>query len=95
MAPKYLLPLLGMLRDIYPDLAKNLSLSEGTAWHGFRPVSADGMPFIGKLIPGLAVNTGHGHMGWTMSAGSGELLADLLLDAPVGLDKHPFNPARN
>jgi len=94
MTGEQLAPLLGMLKDIYPDLAKNLSLSDGKIWHGFRPVSADGVPFIGKIKPGLAVNTGHGHMGWTMSAGSGELLADLLLDVPATMDTHPYNPTR-
>ena len=95
MAPKRLAPLLEMLGDIYPELAKNLSLSDGKVWHGFRPVSADGVPFIGRIKPGLAVNTGHGHMGWTMSAGSAELLTDLLLDIPASMDEHPFNPSRN
>ena len=95
MTDEQLAPLLGMLKDIYPDLAKNLSLSDGKIWHGFRPVSADGVPFIGKIKPGLAVNTGHGHMGWTMSAGSGELLTDLLLDVSTTLDAQPFNPTRN
>jgi len=95
MTPSRLAPLLKMLRDIYPELAKNLSLSDGQAWHGFRPVSADGVPFIGRLKPGLAINTGHGHMGWTMSAGSGELLADLLLNAPAKLDDSPYNPQRH
>lgn len=95
MAPNRLTPLLGMLGDIYPKLAKTLSLPDGQAWHGFRPVSADGMPFIGKLKHGLAVNTGHGHMGWTMSAGSGELLADILLNTSTGLNGSPFNPLRH
>jgi len=94
MPPSRLAPLLGMLGDIYPELAKDLSVSDGQAWHGFRPVSADGVPFIGKIKPGLAVNTGHGHMGWTMSAGSGELLADLLLNTSAALDDSPYNPQR-
>jgi len=94
VSPKHLAPLLGMLKDIYPRLAENLSISDGKIWYGFRPVSADGMPFIGKLMPGLAVNTGHGHMGWTMSAGSGELLADILLGMPVNVNQKHFNPAR-
>ena len=94
MTDEQLAPLLGMLKDIYPDIAKYLSLSDGKIWHGFRPVSADGVPFIGKIKPGLAVNTGHGHMGWTMSAGSGELLTNLLLDVSTTLDTQPYNPTR-
>ena len=40
-----------------------------------------GRPYISATsIPNLWVNTGHGHMGWTLCAGSGELLAELLID---------------
>lgn len=89
-------PLLNMLQNVYPELAQNLCLEDGQIWHGFRPVSADGIPLIGTLKPGLALNTGHGHMGWTMSAGSGELLADILLKkiTKSRLDAGQFNPKR-
>ena len=39
----------------------------------------DGRPRIGPTrIPGLFLNTGHGHTGWTMAAGSGQRLAALI-----------------
>ncbi len=85
-----LMPLLTMLREVYPALAQNLSLEDGKAWQGFRPVSADGIPCIGMVKPGLAINTGHGHMGWTLSAGSGALLADILRAKPTKIDSTPF-----
>ncbi|MBL4852847.1 MAG: FAD-dependent oxidoreductase [Robiginitomaculum sp.] len=94
MTTKRLAPLLEMLRDVYPELAEGLTLKDGQAWHGFRPVSADGMPFIGTVQPGLALNTGHGHMGWTMSAGSGVLLADILLGQKPQTDPIPFKMRR-
>ncbi|WP_298915390.1 FAD-dependent oxidoreductase [uncultured Algimonas sp.] len=54
-----------------------------------RPVSARGGPVIGPTPhPGLFVNAGHGHMGWTLCAGSGELLADILLG---GADPQVFS----
>ena len=88
-------PLLGMLQSVYPDLAKNQSLNSAIPWCGFRPMSADGIPFIGRTaVNGLAVNTGQGHMGWTLSAGSGELLADILLDRETSLDIGAFDPMR-
>ena len=77
--PKRLAPLLGMLRDLYPDIARGLTLGDADIWHGFRPVSADGKPIITKLIPGLALNTGQSHMGWTQCAGSAEKLAYILM----------------
>lgn len=88
-------PLLGMLRHVYPDLANGLSLDDASPWAGFRPVSADGLPFIGKTrVPGLALNTGQGHMGWTLAAGSGELLADVLTKSDTILQKSVFDPKR-
>lgn len=88
-------PLLGMLQSIYPELAKGLTLEQAKPWCGFRPMSADGIPFIGTTaIKGLAVNTGHGHMGWTLAAGSGELLADILTGRETTLDESAFAPMR-
>jgi D-amino-acid dehydrogenase len=48
-------------------------------WCGLRPMSVDGVPIIGPTpIGNLWLNSGHGPLGWTMAAGSGQLLADLL-----------------
>lgn len=46
-------------------------------WTGLRPSTPDGVPVIGRTpYPGLFLNTGHGTLGWTMSAGSARLIAD-------------------
>jgi D-amino-acid dehydrogenase len=88
-------PLLGMLQSIYPNLAIGITLDQASPWCGFRPMSADGIPFIGKTaVKGLAVNTGQGHMGWTLAAGSGELLADILTGSETPLDAAAFDPMR-
>ncbi|NOT42115.1 MAG: FAD-dependent oxidoreductase, partial [Alphaproteobacteria bacterium] len=52
---------------------------------GFRPLSPDGVPIVGKTrLANLFVNTGHGHIGWTTAAGSARLLADVMMErAPV------------
>ncbi|SIR03008.1 D-amino-acid dehydrogenase [Paracoccus thiocyanatus] len=48
-------------------------------WTGLRPMTPDGTPIVGATpIPNLYLNTGHGTLGWTMSAGSGRLIADLI-----------------
>ena len=48
-------------------------------WTGLRPMTPDGTPIVGATpIPNLYLNTGHGTLGWTMSAGSSRLLADLI-----------------
>ena len=53
-------------RDIAPALMMRLGSPRST-WTGVRPVSPVGRPYIsGTSIPNLWVNTGHGHMGWTL-----------------------------
>lgn len=48
-------------------------------WCGLRPMTPDGTPVVGRTpVPGLWLNTGHGTLGWTMAAGSGRVLADLM-----------------
>ena len=73
------------LLDRWADIAPGLMLRLGkplSTWTGVRPVSPAGRPYISETsIPKLWVNTGHGHMGWTLCAGSGELLAQMILEA--------------
>ena len=45
--PKRIDYLYRMLENIYPSLYSQLEEGEGKIWHGFRPMSADGLPFIG------------------------------------------------
>lgn len=48
-------------------------------WSGLRPMTPDSTPVIGATkIDNLFTNTGHGTLGWTMSFGSGRILADLI-----------------
>jgi D-amino-acid dehydrogenase len=60
-------------------------------WTGFRPMSADGVPIIGRTrIDNLFLNIGHGHLGWTMAAGSGRALADLISERRPQIDLEPY-----
>ena len=54
-------------------------LERATFWAGLRPMTPDGTPVIGPTpAANLWLNTGHGTLGWTMAAGSAQLLADLV-----------------
>jgi D-amino-acid dehydrogenase len=54
-------------------------LSRATFWTGLRPMTPDGPPLIGATrYRNLYLNTGHGTLGWTMAAGSGRVLADII-----------------
>ena len=65
-------------------------------WFGWRPMSRDDMPMIGRA-PGtrrIWMNTGHGMMGVGMSTGSAQLLADLMAGRSPELDPAPYRPER-
>lgn len=48
-------------------------------WAGLRPMTPEGTPLIGPTRHrNLFFNTGHGHMGWTMSCGTAKILVDLM-----------------
>lgn len=64
------------LTDLFPGGG---DLSQARFWTGLRPMTPDGPPVIGPTsLANLWLNTGHGTLGWTMSCGSGALLADLI-----------------
>ncbi len=66
-----------VVNDLFPR-GGDLGRAEG--WTGLRPMTPDGTPVIGPTrYPNLFLNTGHGTLGWTMSAGSGRAVADAVL----------------
>lgn len=65
-------------------------------WYGWRPMSRDDMPLIGRA-PGARrtwLNTGHGMMGVGMSTGSAQLLADMMAGRAPAIDPAPYRPER-
>ncbi|OQR94943.1 D-amino acid dehydrogenase small subunit [Achlya hypogyna] len=60
-----------------------------------RPVSADEVPLIGQtLVENLFINTGHGSRGWTLSFGSGALLADQISGRAPEINIEKYSPLR-
>ncbi len=56
-----------------------IDASRADYWTGLRPATPSGVPLIGRTrYPNLYLNTGHGTLGWTMGAGSGKALADIV-----------------
>ena len=63
-------------------------------WAGLRPMTPTGLPLIGGTRwSNLWLNTGHGHMGWTMSCGSARILADLIAGQPTEIPLDGMDPA--
>ncbi|MFP1132682.1 D-amino acid dehydrogenase [Asticcacaulis sp. W401b] len=71
---------LNTLKYVVEDLFGGAGdLNHPNLWSGLRPMTPDGTPIIGPTRYGnLWLNTGHGTLGWTMSCGSGKVLADLI-----------------
>jgi len=64
------------VNDLFPGAGNT---AEASFWTGLRPMTPDGTPIVGATpIGNLFLNTGHGTLGWTMSCGSAQLLADLI-----------------
>ena len=64
-------------------------------WTGFRPMLPDGPPALGAgPLRNLWLNTGHGTFGWTLSAGSAELLGLMMHGEPTPIDVSAFDPCR-
>jgi D-amino-acid dehydrogenase len=74
----------------FPELTRHFDIATSKVWAGLRPVSPSGTPIIGETrIRGLWINAGHGHLGWTLSCGSGRLLADLMGGRNPGIPLPP------
>ena len=85
--------LVNLAQRILPSAG--LDSTTARAWCGLRPLSPDGVPILGRTrIRNLWVSTGHGPLGWTMAAGSGELLADLISGESPKVDPAPYDPNR-
>lgn len=69
------------------DLFPGGDMSKANFWSGLRPMTPDGTPVIGATtLYNLYINSGHGTLGWTMSCGSGRLLADVVSGRKTEID---------
>ncbi len=65
-----------VVTDLFP---KGGDVAQAKFWCGLRPMTPDGTPILGGIpIANLYLATGHGTLGWTMAAGTGRVMADLI-----------------
>lgn len=68
-------PLVDWSRRLFPGMSTRRVIP----WAGLRPMLPDMMPTVRKSrTPGIFYNTGHGHLGWTLSAATAQMTADLI-----------------
>lgn len=79
----------------YPNI--NLTKEEkGMAACGLRPLSPDGLPYIGKPSKweNIILASGHAMMGWSMGTATGKLVSEIAQDIKPSMDVLAFNPDR-
>jgi D-amino-acid dehydrogenase len=66
------------------------------AWVGLRPVSPDGMPYLGKVpdLDNLVVATGHAMMGLSLAPVTGKLITEILKNQPTSIPLKALAPNR-
>jgi D-amino-acid dehydrogenase len=81
-----------VVTDLFPAGG---DVSRAEFWCGLRPMTPDGTPVVGATkLPNLWLATGHGTLGWTMAAGTGQLMADLISGRAPGIDLDGLTIAR-
>ena len=87
--------ILSAVKDFFPEFDAPLPGPE-EIWYGYRPCSADGLPYIGRLrnFDNLIVATGHAMVGLSFGPGTGKLVAELAEGRQTSMEINPFNPQR-
>ncbi|MFO1270280.1 MAG: D-amino acid dehydrogenase [Rubrivivax sp.] len=81
-----------VVTDLFP---RGGDVSKAEFWCGLRPMTPDGTPIVGPTpIANLLLATGHGTLGWTMAAGTGRVIADLVSGRKPEIDVAPLAMAR-
>jgi D-amino-acid dehydrogenase len=90
--PRRIATLQHVLAQVFPHGG---DVQRATAWAGLRPMTFDGPPILGPTrYRNLHLATGHGTLGWTMAAGTGKLLADLISGREPEIDMDGLTLAR-
>ena len=82
-----------------PKYFKNLDLQmpeEKDIWYGFRPVTPDGLPYLGYAdkVENLLIAGGHAMSGLSLGPASGKVIADLANMQKTSIDISAFDPGR-
>ena len=82
-------------KNYYPDL-KIKSTDINNASSGLRPVSPDGLPYIGRSskCDNLIIATGHAMMGWSMATATGLIVSEILEKKKLSLNIESYSPDR-
>ena len=76
--------MLKSVRELFPTAG---DYDRPEYWAGLRPMTPSTVPILGRArYENLYLDTGHGHIGWTMACGSGKITADLVAGREPEID---------
>jgi D-amino-acid dehydrogenase len=81
--------------DFYPGLKIDFPPAD-KIWNGLRPVSPDGLPYIGKhtSYDNLVIAGGHAMLGISMGTGTGQIVSEIIQHKTTSIDIRAFNLER-
>jgi D-amino-acid dehydrogenase len=88
---KRILNLINNAKYLFPELKNHTD-----EWLGFRPTLPDFLPVMGpsKNYKNLFYSFGHHHLGWTLGAISGKIIAGIIANENTNLDLNPYKSSR-
>ena len=89
------LSIVNAAKEYYPGIEIPFA-SFHKARSGLRPLSTDGLPFIGRhsSFKNLVLASGHAMMGWSLGPATGKLVTELISGYDPSLDLKPYSPER-
>lgn len=83
------------IKDFLPEFKIEMP-AQDKIWYGFRPTSADGVPYIGRIkkYKNVTVATGHAMLGLSLGAGTGKLVSELVNEQQPSVDLKAFEVER-
>ncbi len=82
-------------KNYFPGLKVEFPSKENI-WHGLRPLSPDGLPYIGRhsKFDNLVISGGHAMLGLSLAAASGTLVEEIVGNKKTSMDIKSFNVER-
>lgn len=93
--PKRVKAIVESVKKYYPEL-ELLSPDKNQTWSGLRPLSPDGLPYIGRhsKYTNLTIAGGHAMLGLSLATGTGKLVKEIIEGKKSGIPIQAFNVER-
>ena len=87
--------ILNAVEQFFPEFKIPMP-AEDKIWYGYRPCSADGLPYLGrtKKWQNVVFATGHAMVGLSLGAGTGKIVSEIINEEQISMNIAPFDPDR-